>query len=182
MNKFLVIGVILSFFMSCQSEKKYETKTVSASGFSIKIPVFLKKTDILHEEASLQYQNLIREYYIVVIEEPIDEFKAMVDIEPYFKENFSPDLDGYSKLIMKSIIDNIEVKEQIELTKTEVNGLPCRNLEISGKVDGLDIYYNIAYLQGEYKYYQVVNWTLQGNKKDYASSMIQTINSFQEKK
>lgn len=179
------ISIIASFLfyivLGCQSEKKYETKTVAASGFSLEIPAFLNKTNMLHEEATLQYQNLIREYYTVVIEEPIDEFQAIVDIEPHFNENYTPDLDGYTKLIMESILMNVETKEQSEILKTEINGLPCRKFEISGKVDGMDIYYNIAYLQGKTKFFQVVNWTLLENKKDYASSMHQTITSFKEK-
>ncbi|MFN3640186.1 MAG: hypothetical protein ACK4UK_04645 [Flavobacterium sp.] len=177
----IIVSILFFIVLGCQSEKKYDVKTVAASNFSIEIPAFLNKTNILHEEATLQYQNLIREYYTVVIEEPIDEFQAIVDIEPYFNENYTPDLDGYTKLIMGNILDNIEVKEQSEIHTIEINGLPCRKFEISGKVDGMDIYYNIAYLQGKTKFYQVVNWTLLGNKKDYATSMHQIIASFKEK-
>lgn len=180
----LILPILLActLFLGCQFEKDFETKTVSASRFSLDIPVFLKKSDNLHDEAALQYQNLIREYYTIVIEEPIEDFQAIIDIEDYYKENFTPDLDGYTKLVRENMLDVIESKEESKVTETKINGMPCRMFEISGKIDGMDIYYAIAYIQGKKNFYQVVNWTLLGNKKKYAATMEKSIMSFKEKR
>jgi len=181
MRIFLGVSIVFWLMTSCQSEKKFETKTVLFSGFSMEIPAFLKKTDQLHEEASLQYQNLVREYYTVVIEEPIEEFQAMVDIEPYFNENYTADLDGYTKLVLENMLDYIEVIDQSKLDKTPVNGLSAIRFEISGKIDGADVYYHVAYIRGKRNFYQVVSWTLLSNKDAYAKSMRNIVESFKEK-
>jgi len=181
MKSVVSLSLILISLLGCQSEKKYEIKTVSTSGFTIDIPVFLKKTDFLHEEASLQYQDVIREYYTLVIEEPIEEYQAMVDIEDYFKENYTADLDGYTQLVRENMLEILEIYEKTDIYHTSINGMPANTFEISGKIQDLDVFYTIAYIEGDDTFYQVVNWTLLSNKKDFAPIMRNTIKSFKEK-
>lgn len=182
MRFILPILIACTLFLGCQFEKDFETKTVSASRFSLEIPVFLKKSDNLHNEAALQYQNQIREYYTIVIEEPIEDFQAIIDIEDFYKENFTPDLDGYTKLVRENMLDVVEVKEESKVSEMQINGMPSRTFDISGKIDGMDIYYAIAYIQGKKNFYQVVSWTLLSNKKKYAPTMEKSILSFKEKR
>src|SRR5690606_17492499 len=103
MKKMALLLLVSLSFTSCidfktkKSNSESKTKgftTVSINDqYQIDIPKFMKSTTGLNDEAALQYQNIYREVYTIIIDEPKDEF---VDI---FKE-----LGSYDDNL--SLIDN----------------------------------------------------------------------------
>ena len=60
-------------------------KSISINNeYSVKLPKHMKEAKNLNDEASLQYQNIFKEVYFVVIDEPIEEFKEVfIDLGEY---------------------------------------------------------------------------------------------------
>ena len=82
--------------LSCVKE---ETQSIKIKDqYKIELPKTLSKADNLHEDASLQYQNLFSEFYTIVIDEPISDFNDLVTQDEYLAESYKPNLTGYSNL------------------------------------------------------------------------------------
>src|SRR5690606_23595679 len=93
----ILLLIVLGFYtISCQNSNTFET--INVKDYSVDIPTSLSKTENLNQEASLQYQNLLKELYIIVI----DESKKQV--ERAIKDNgldqmYSNDFKGYVELM-----------------------------------------------------------------------------------
>jgi len=53
-------------------------------------------------------------------------------------------------------------------------------MNVSGTVDGIDVYYQFGFIKGLEKYYQIVNWTELKRKDDHSGAMEKIISSFKE--
>ena len=169
MKKCSIFLLTILFLNSCLTGNDEQTVTVE-NRYSISVPSFLKEVDNLNEEASLQYQNAFREFYVIVIDEPKTEMlKALVDNN--LTDTYSNDLKGYSDLLLNSLEKSITVSHKSKIINTTVNHLPARMGTISGKVDGIDIFYSFAYLQGKDRYYQIMAWTLSNKESQYREMM-----------
>lgn len=181
MSARIFLLLVLTVLFGCNGEKSFKFKTViSKNIYSLEVPDFMTESKILHEEASLQYQNLFREFYMVVIDEPIEEFNALIEMEAFLAESYTPNLTGYANLLIDNMESAVDDSEVSEVQDIKINGLPARYFQLTGTVEGIDIFYQIAYLQGKEKYYQLVVWTEQKSKEKYAPAMEKIIMSFKE--
>ncbi|RXR35365.1 hypothetical protein EQG68_00280 [Flavobacterium piscinae] len=175
----LISFILISFlFLSCANE---EVQSIKVKGqYEIELPKILSKADNLHEDASLQYQNIFSEFYTIVIDEPIADFNDMVKFDFLLKENYSPDLNGYAYLLKDNLSAAIKKGKISPLESTKINGMEAKLMTVSGTVDGLDIYYQLGFFKGKEHYYQIVNWTEQKRKEDHIEAMEKIISSFKE--
>jgi hypothetical protein len=130
----------------------------------------------LNDDASLQYQNLFKEFYVVIIDESKESFKLAIEInelEDIYESNF----EGYTELLVGNLEAAVTFKNKTE-TETKINGLPAKILEFEGNVDGIDIYYQVAYIDGITNYYQIMTWTLANKKETYKETMDEMFQSF----
>ncbi|MCU0350150.1 MAG: hypothetical protein MUF43_04875 [Flavobacterium sp.] len=172
MKKILLLALLT--FYACDTSEN--TKTVSKKEYSLELPGFLSEGNDLNEEASLQYRNYFKEFYVIVIDESKSEFNNMVT-ENEFLEEYSPDIEGYSQLI----IDNLETTVTFEnqtLEDSKINGLPTKILKFEGKYEDIDVYYQIAFIQSKKNYYQIMSWTLAEKRQDYEPLMDKMMASF----
>jgi len=157
-------------------DEKPQTVTIK-NKYSIDLPPFLTATAELNKDASLQYQNGAREFYVVVIDEPRKKFD---DLMKQGELGYGPDLDGYSRLLVDSIREKLGDKDK-QAPKTEkINGLDARLTSLTGTVQNINVYWRVAYVQGRNHYYQVLCWTLTQNKDKYDAQMGEIIHSFKE--
>lgn len=78
MKKITFVLITLLYLNSCQIGEADQTVEVD-NKYSLVIPSFLNEVDNLNEQASLQYQNLLRSFYIIAIDETKNEMqKALV--------------------------------------------------------------------------------------------------------
>jgi len=171
--KKIIALCLFSILFSCASDT-VETIKVD-NKYSVEIPSFLSKGTDLHEDASLQYQNLLREFYIIVLDEPKQNF---IDIAQTI--DIAPGLEGYSKILKDGMGENIVNAKFIDLKEFKINGLKAKTFTVKGKIEGIDAFYKIAHLEGKDSYYQIVSWTTQKNEEKYASKMDKIIASFKE--
>jgi len=170
---FILAALIISMAVSCDKG----TQTVNVKRYRIDLPGFLTKTTGLNDAASLQYKNEPKEFYVLVIDEPRKTF------EDILKENaigYEPNLEGYSNLLIESLEKGAAAKEKAVITDKKINGLNARVASVTGVVDGIAVFWKIAYVEGKNTYYQVLCWTLPQKQTEHEPLMDNIINSFKE--
>lgn len=159
--------------------EKPEYKTVEINDFSISIPEYMKETDQLHDDAVLQYMNIYKETYIVILEESKEEFiRVYKDLEEY---NDSILIIRNYALVQKNFLkENIKVKEQTELQSLKINGMDAEMTELQGMVEGMPVEaaYLMALIEGRDNIYFIMTWTLKDKFEKYKSTFEEMIKSF----
>lgn len=170
--------LICFFVFSCGNE---EIQSVKIKGqYQIELPKTLSKADNLHEDASLQYQNIFSEFYTIVIDEPVSDFNDMVSQDEYLAESYTPNLTGYSDLLKDNLSVSIKNGKFSAFQDTRINGLEAKLMNVAGTVDGIDVYYQFGFVKGKDHYYQIVNWTELKRKETNQKAMEKIISSFKE--
>jgi len=171
---FMLLLACISLF-SCDSQTEF--KSIKVNDYSISLPDFLSEGKDLNNDASLQYQNLFKEFYVVVIDESKESFKETIEINE-LEDVYDSNFDGYTELLIGSLEEAITLKNKKE-TETKINGLPTKILSFEGNVEGIDIYYQVAYIDGIANYYQIMTWTLADKKETHKKTMDEIFQSFQ---
>lgn len=148
--------------------------------YSVKLPKYMNESAELHEEASTQYINALKEVYTIVIEEDKSQFINTFKQLEVYDESISP-LDNYVKVMIESLSgeEGLEVKLY---KKTSINGLPAHIYLMNGRVEGVpaEIAYVLAYIEGENRMYSLTSWTLKNRIDRYRNTFFQIIKSFKE--
>lgn len=177
LSRFNLLLILFTSFISCSNGD--EVKLVKTDyDYSIEIPAFLTKVSNLNEDASLQYQHAWKELYMIVIDENKTEMDKAIeeyDLSPEYSNN----LKGYTNLILFNFEENLGLYN-ISVEDTYINQLPAKQFSTTGLVDGIEIFYSVALIEGKHKYYQVMTWTLADKKNQYEQQMKDAIQSFKE--
>lgn len=176
--KISCLFLIFLLTISCADE---QVQSIKVKGqYEIELPKTLSKADNLHVDASLQYQNLFSEFYTIVIDEPISDFNDLVTQDEYLAESYKPNLTGYSNLLKDNLSVTIKNGKFSNFKDTKINGMVAKLMNVSGTVDGIDVYYQFGFVKGKDRYYQIVNWTELKRKEDHLEAMKKIISSFRE--
>jgi hypothetical protein len=170
----------LLFFQSCKKDVVYETVRVQKQ-FSVEIPTMLLEAQTLHEEASLQYQNLLQELYVIVLNESKADINQMIHEEEALS-NFTPDFEGYVKLVTENMELRVRLENVSELEDLKINGLNAKIQTFETDIEGHTAYYRVGFIEGKKDYYQVMTWTLKSKQDAHEEKMIHMVQSFRELK
>lgn len=171
----LLIGLLI--LLSCGS--KAPQKVVIENRYSMEVPETLVKATDLNKEASLQYQNIYLEFYVIVIDETKKEVIDAI-VQNNLTADYTQDFNGYSKLILDNYTNSIKIKEKSDVTDFTVNGLKAKKMTIEGTYENIDAFFYLALIEGKDRFYQIMTWTLQTKKNDFSADMEKMINSFTE--
>lgn len=147
--------------------------------YSLTLPDFLTENKTLHNDASLKYANLFKEFYVIVIDESKQEFHDVID-ETELSEKYNTDLDGYTSLLIDNMGLAMTGTDISSPEETKINGLDARMSHIQGSVDGIPVYYTFVAIEGKEKYFQILTWTLAEKRDEYQEQMQGIVRSFQE--
>ncbi len=173
MKKTLIFAAML-FLFACES--KLETQIIN-NLYSLDIPTDLSATKELNKDASLQFQNVLFEKYVVVINEPKDKLtKAYEEANLVFEDN----LDFYNNLIIDNVSQSVKNFKKKNIQKTKINNLAAILNDVEGEINGIPVYYNFTIIKGKNHYYQLITWTLKGKREEYKEEFQKIINSFKE--
>ena len=176
-NSFIFV-VTIFLLQSCFTGDEKQLITVGGM-YSLSIPAFLSEGNNLNDDATLQYQHIWKEFYVIAIEESKDEMhKALVDNR--LTDMYAANIDGYSKLILDDFKESLSDPYQTALIDATVNGMPARITTLEGRVDGIDAFYSLGLYEGEDRYFQVLAWTLSGKKYSYQPLMDEILYSLKE--
>ncbi|MCB9223094.1 MAG: hypothetical protein H6582_02865 [Crocinitomicaceae bacterium] len=151
--------------------------------FEIEIPSQMSATDKLNPTAELQFgyterfMDEVKENYIIILSDEYEEGKIPTSNEglmPYAERSLDSLMVGKQsyELLNRPAIDSVngmsmvmqEVKATIALTDTNI----------------VDVFYVTGIYQGAKAHYQIVSWTLFGQKDEFAKDMRRMVNSFKE--
>lgn len=183
------IILITLFLSSCglkykdeENDEKIDLQRISANDYSIGIPTYMTKTASLNDAASLQFQNIFKETYVIVIDESKEEFiKVYEELETY--DSTQSVVSNYGNTQIQLITSKLEVvTAKKELKKLKINGLNAATTEIDGKVEGVEfpISYFLTFIEGNKKLYMMMAWTMQKKKDTYRSTFNQIARSFKK--
>jgi len=168
----LLLVVVL--FVGCQKETFYQTVKIKKQ-YSVALPTFLKKTEVLNDEASLQYQDTNKEFYVIVFDEP------KIEAQQALKSLALPtDFTSYSDVVVKDIKASLQNADFSQIENSTINGLEARTFSVTGNFDAIPIYYQMAHLQSKNTFYQIMMWTTPSKKEKYRDEMNKIIASFKE--
>ncbi|SFC48430.1 hypothetical protein SAMN04487891_11216 [Flagellimonas taeanensis] len=163
------------------SEPKPEdfTTVVVNDRYQIDIPRFMKSTTGLNDEASLQYQNLFKEAYTIVIDEPKDEFVDLFRELNSYDENLSL-IENYRDIQLQLFNERMRVNTQSSPRSLKINGLDAQQVDMDAHVDGVDqeISYFLTFVEGPENVYMIMAWTLKSKKEEHAKTYGVTAESF----
>lgn len=171
----LLFLLILSSCNKNPSDEKYEKKIVE-NKYSIFIPESLGATTELNNIASIQFQNLSEDFYVIVLDETKESFANAVQNNP---TNITPDFKGYYNVIV-SHFKKITQKDfkVYDIEKKKINSSNAIVFSMSGMNDNYPAFYRYAIIEGDQRYYQIMSWTNIPQEKKYTERMNKIIESF----
>jgi hypothetical protein len=178
--KIFPILLLFALLMGCTDSKEVKTRTVIIEErYSLELPTFLREAKDLHEDASLQYQNRIKDYYVIVIDEPKQDLENVLEEED-LTEEYTSDLKGYTKLLLDGFGMSLQNMGKSELIYTVINDLPANLVKLTGRVDGVDVFFYVGFFEGKETYYQVLAWTSEKKASLYKANMLEILKSMKE--
>jgi hypothetical protein len=120
------------------------------------------------EVAGLEYANLQREQYLVVISEPKTDFTSNTDVF------------GYNDLLQQNLRDSISNLQVKYLGEVQINGMNGLKYELKGEIDNLKIVYLQVALEGEDHFHQLLFWTLPSRWRSNLELFEEALVSFAE--
>ncbi|MDB4834963.1 hypothetical protein OAH12_00070 [Cyclobacteriaceae bacterium] len=112
-------------------------EVVIADAFSIDLPDYMKESTSLNDEAILQYQNIFKETYIVVLQE------NKSDVERTFRDlgEYNDSLtfaQNYRDIQLNLLKESIDIKYQSEFKNVQIGGLNSEHVQFDGLIPGVD--------------------------------------------
>lgn len=177
---------ILLCLLACTNPKSDDTasldfKTASAGNFSMDVPSIMKETKNLNKQAVLQYSNVYKEIYAVVIKEDkqnfIDDFIKLNE----YDSTLSP-VENYRAVQLKLLNEKITIKNKKESKPVKINNLAAQQVQFDGTVEGIkyEIAYFFTFAEGKTDVYMIMQWTIKDRKQKYASMFDKIAKSIKE--
>lgn len=169
MKKIHVLGLLIVFFISCNSTTEYQNVKVK-NKYSLDLPDYMGESLDLNSDASLQYQNTFRELYTIVLDEPKSDFPNSEEVN----------LQEFYNIVRGNLEETLKNPTFSATRDTTINGLNAKLFSLSDNTEGVDIYYQFAYLESDKHFYQILVWTLENRKDKFTQDMDRIIASFKE--
>ena len=161
------------------SEKDF-TSVLINNEYRIRVPKYMKKANDLNDEASLQYQNIFKETYIIVIDESKEEFISIFqELEEY--DNSISTVKNYRNIQLKFFNEVLDISRQSNSKSTKIGNLNSEVLEIDAYAEDVndEIAYFLTFIEGEEKLYMIMAWTFKSQKGKYKSTFEKMVESFE---
>lgn len=173
-----LIAIIGLLFSSFTTPTQWETVKINKL-YSVNVPSYFNATNDLNDEASLQYENVDEEVYLIVLDENKKEFKDAVN-ELLEDETVSDEelLDIYAYLQFTTFASDDDFSSYLQ--HLEINNLKARQLDVVNHLDEYDVSYKMACYEGKTNLYFLVTWTTLENKDRLNPDLQNIINSFRE--
>lgn len=147
--------------------------------FQISLPDYFKPAANLNDDAILQYQNIFKETYIIIIEELKSNFIDMFIELGSYDEGISC-LENYRNIQLVSFQQSVEMRDIKKTGRIEINNMPAEIVDFVGKVEDIpnDIYYKLGFVESDENIYMIMTWTLLSRKDKYNKDFENAIKSF----
>jgi hypothetical protein len=137
----------------------------------------------LNDEASLQYNDIYKELYIIVIDEPSNDFmKAFIEVGDW--DSTMSVVENYRRVQIQSFKESINMTAAPQVKKTFAGKSPMEIVEFTGLVDGIEeaISYKIGFIEADKNLYMIMTWTLASMEVGHRPEMFEMLRSFRSVK
>lgn len=160
-----------------------KTQTINVHDrYSINLPTYLTKAGDLNMEASLQYQNIYKEVYMIIIDESTEEFvKTFRELNDY--DTTKSALENYANAQMTSVRSEMsKIISESEPRKIKTQSGEAIVYDVSAFQDGIEdeMGFTVALMQGKQCLYMFMTWTFAKTKSVYQADMDNMVASFKE--
>jgi hypothetical protein len=170
-NRYILLLIVPLAFASCKRETVFTEVKVN-NRYSLSIPDYLQACTDLHKDASMQYQNVEKDIYVMVIDE---KKKTMQDY------NLDYDIDTYfNNIASQGFAENIKDGQVSIPGRQTISGNKALIAEVTGKIEENEVYYKLALIETPYEFYQILAWTRAQNKEKLEGDIVKMIESFKE--
>lgn len=170
MKKILLL-LTLTLTFSCNRETTFSEVNIN-NRYTILMPAYMKPCNDIVKDASLQYQNLEKDIYAIVIDE------KKVTMQDY-DLNFNLD-SYYNSISSQGFSENIKNGKISIPGRQEINGNKALIADITGKLEDNEVYYKFAVIESPYEFYQIMTWTRASHREKLEKDMTKMIESFKE--
>jgi hypothetical protein len=170
-SRYILLLIIPFAFTACKRETVFTEVKVN-NRYSLSIPDYLQACTDIHKDASMQYQNVDKDIYVMVIDEKkktMQDFNLDYDIDTYF-----------NNIASQGFTENIKDGKVSIPGRQTISGNKALIAEVTGKIEENEVYYKLALIETPYEFYQILAWTRAKNKENLEGDMIKMIESFKE--
>jgi hypothetical protein len=189
---FLLFSSLMLLYTSCslvpgKKEEKLapeDFNTVEVNNqYKIQLPKYMTKAENLSKDASLQYQNIFKETYTIVITESKQAFIDMF-MEAQLYDTTLGIPGNYRDAQLNRIAENMTIKSQSTPVKLTLGTKTAYQVEIDGLVEGLEqeLSYLFTFVEGDNELYMIMSWTLKSRKEKYLDTFKEVAQSFRTRK
>lgn len=174
-------------FASCTPDNKSQEKLSPGdfafikinNEYGMNIPTYMKKSTNLNEEASMQFANIFKGAFMIVIDESKEEFINLYTDLGEYNDSVSV-VENYRDIQLKLLDENMEILWRSASRSATINQLDAELIQIDGRVDDIEhtISYTLGFIEGNEKMYMVMAWTLVERKQKYEDTFNKSIKSF----
>lgn len=145
--------------------------------YSMEIPKYMKKTAVLNDVASLQYKNARKEIYAIVIHESKKIIQETFEGTDDYNKNLTAD-KNYKNIQLGLIKENLTGFKKFDPEYLTINGLNASLIKIEGTVEGLNIFYQLGFIEGKENVFMIMTWTEKKKKNRFRFTFQKMIESF----
>ena len=167
-NIFLLLCIIL--LPSAILAQSYSTQK-GGHCYTLDIPDYMTKTYTLNDVASMQYQNIQREAYTMVIEDEKSELESL-------GIKFVDAADFLDQFIGEYMVDS-QNRKTSKTTTFNSNGNNAAQLVLEW-TDEIDFYMLITVVETKTHFYKIMSWTLSENKDKLKDDFQKTAKSLKD--
>jgi len=189
-RKGFLLGLVQLTLLSCLSFNDNKGEAVDPEEFNyqsavgryeMKIPKYMKSTNGLNTDASLQYQNLFKEAYVAVIEEPTEGFISIFKEIDEYDDSISP-VENYRTTQIEYFKEGMNVTYLSDPVSKSINGLDAIQQELIGTPLDIEyeIYYLFTFVEGANDMYMIMHWTLSEKEEKFKETYNYMAESFRE--
>ncbi|MBD3638556.1 MAG: hypothetical protein HUJ25_14480 [Crocinitomicaceae bacterium] len=175
-----ILFFALAFVLFSCGDTNFQTIKIGSS-FQMDVPDYMEEAYDLNADASLQYQNTVKETYVIVINEDKQEFIDIFKELGEYDESKSA-VENYTDIQTEYMSTTLTILDQNGPNSKKINGMDAMVLEYDGNTPAVayDIFYYIAYIEGEEEMFMVMAWTLLDRKSEYKETFAKMVESFKE--
>ncbi|MFD0860888.1 hypothetical protein ACFQ1M_01600 [Sungkyunkwania multivorans] len=136
--------------------------------YQMYLPKFMKSTNDLNEDASLQFKNELKETYTILIDETNEEAKAALQMLGSYKDSISM-LENYIDFQKENLTQDVEVISLKEPLRKRIDGMPAMTFETTIAFEEIiyPVSYHVTVVEAKESLFMIMSWTLKSRKKKY---------------
>lgn len=165
-----LIGAAATSLVKAAKTATEKKKTIASKDgrYRVEVPAAWREMPELHEEADIEAGHMLREQYLLILENP--------------KTDFEGTLAEFDDLVVGQMKGNLERAEISETEPLTIDGRSALQRELTATVDKVRITYLMASIETEAAFYQVLTWTTPSRQAAAMPVFREIIGSFRANK